>query len=61
MYIFTRAEFKIGTQQDSQEVMRFLLQKLRAEEIQVGAVIYLRYVYHICTLIACICTHYYVV
>ena len=36
IYFIRGMNFTIGTQQDSHEVMRFFLQNLKTEEIQVG-------------------------
>ena len=34
-HICRKSQFKVGTQQDSQEMLRYLLQKLKEEETQV--------------------------
>lgn len=37
--IFRQNAFQVGTQQDSQEVLRLILNKLKTEEIQVAYIL----------------------
>ena len=41
IWIFRQNAFQVGTQQDSQEVLRLILDKLKTEEIQVANVLYI--------------------